>query len=108
MADKNRANELESEPPRSDAAGRRAAEREIDEMAASGPKTKWQEPHMPAAGDPVTELERKGLDLLGRSSVRDGAISGVSDPTAGERAELELHEDHGAAELDQEGGSPAE
>lgn len=81
---------------------------EIDAMATSGPKTKWQEPHMPAAGDPVTELEREGLNLLGQSSVRDGAISGVSDPTATERTEQALNEDRPAARLDEEGGSPAE
>lgn len=30
----------------------------------------------------ATEVEREGMDLLGRSSVRDGAIDGVSDPSA--------------------------
>ena len=30
----------------------------------------------------ATEEEREGMDLLGRSSVRDGAIPGVSDPSA--------------------------
>ena len=30
----------------------------------------------------ATETEREGMDLLGRSSVRDGAIAGVSDESA--------------------------
>ena len=30
----------------------------------------------------ATEVEREGMDLLGRSSVRDDAIAGVSDPSA--------------------------
>ncbi|HEU4628362.1 MAG TPA: hypothetical protein VFS08_01410 [Gemmatimonadaceae bacterium] len=30
----------------------------------------------------ATETEREGMDLLGRSSVRDGAIPGVSDESA--------------------------
>ena len=30
----------------------------------------------------ATDVEREGMDLLGRSSVRDGAIDGVSDPSA--------------------------
>ncbi len=30
----------------------------------------------------ATEVEREGMDLLGRSSVRDGALEGVSDSTA--------------------------
>lgn len=54
------------------------SEDEIDRMARSGGRTEWQEPTAPAAGDPLTEDELRGLDLLGRSSVRDGAIEGVS------------------------------
>jgi len=30
----------------------------------------------------ATEVEREGMDLLGRSSVRDDAIAGVSDASA--------------------------
>ena len=30
----------------------------------------------------ATEVEREGMDLLGRSGVRDDAIAGVSDPSA--------------------------
>jgi hypothetical protein len=47
-------------------------------MARRGPKSQWVEADAPAAGDPVSEDERRGLDLLGRSSVRDEAIPGVS------------------------------
>lgn len=61
---------------------RQREDREIDEMALRGPKSEWQEPTAPAAGDPVTEEELKGMDLLGRSSVRDGAIAGVGEPSA--------------------------
>ena len=43
----------------------------------------------------ATEVEREGMDLLGRSSVRDGAIDGVSDPV--QRADL-------SAEGDDRGG----
>ena len=39
----------------------------------------------------ATEAEREGMDLLGRSSVRDGAIDGVSDPVR--RADLSAERD---------------
>jgi len=51
---------------------------EMDRMATSAPKSDWVEPTAPAAGDPVTEDERRGLDLLGHESERGGAIPGVS------------------------------
>jgi hypothetical protein len=57
-------------------------EHEIDEMALRGPKSKWQEADAPAAGDPVSEDERRGMDLLGRASVRGGAIAGVGEASA--------------------------
>ena len=53
---------------------------EIDEMALRGPKSEWQERTAPAAGDPVSEDELKGLSILGGSSIREGALPGVSDP----------------------------
>jgi hypothetical protein len=56
------------------------AEREIDRMATSGGKTAWAQGSDPAAGDPLTEEELKGLTILGGSSLRDDAIAGVSDP----------------------------
>jgi hypothetical protein len=42
------------------------------------------EPRQTSAGTEreATEVEREGMDLLGRSSVRDGAIAGVSDASA--------------------------
>lgn len=61
---------------------RQREDRAIDEMALHGKKSEWQEPSAPAAGDPVTEEELRGMDLLGRSSVRDGAIPGVSEASA--------------------------
>lgn len=42
----------------------------------------------------ATEVEREGMDLLGRSSVRDGAIDGVSDPV--QRADLSAEADDSA------------
>jgi hypothetical protein len=45
-----------------------------------GHKTKWVEPHAPSADDPLTPEEMEGHNLLGKASVRGGAIPGVSDP----------------------------
>lgn len=60
-------------------------DREIDRMALDGTKTKWQEPTAPAASDPVSDDERRGLNILGQSDPRgDGAINGVSDPNPGD------------------------
>jgi len=57
-------------------------EDEIDRMALEGGKTEWQERSAPAAGDPVSDDERRGLNLLGLNDPRgDGAIEGVSDAT---------------------------
>jgi len=53
---------------------------ERDEAALQGHKSKWQEANAPAAGDPVSEDELNGLSLLGGSSLRGGALPGVSDP----------------------------
>ena len=52
---------------------------DIDAEALRGGRTSWQESTDPAAGDPITEEERRGQNLLGRSDVRDGAIWGTSD-----------------------------
>ena len=43
-----------------------------------------REPRETTAGTEreATNVEREGMDLLGRSSVRDGAIAGVSDASA--------------------------
>ena len=57
-------------------------EREIDEEALSEPRSDWQERSEPAAGDQLTPAELRGMDLLGRASVRNGAIEGVSEPSA--------------------------
>jgi hypothetical protein len=61
---------------------RAALDREIDHLAMRGPKSVWQESSEPAAGDPPTREELAGIDLLGRNSVRGGAIEGVSEASA--------------------------
>jgi hypothetical protein len=61
---------------------RAALDREIDDLAMRGPKSVWQEASEPAAGDPPSREELAGIDLLGRSSVRDDAIAGVSEASA--------------------------
>jgi hypothetical protein len=58
---------------------------EIDRMALDGERSAWQERTAPAAGDPVSDDERRALNLLGQSDPRgDGSINGVSDPNAGD------------------------
>ena len=53
--------------------------REIDRMALEGGKSEWQERSAPAAGDPVTDAEKKGLNILAQADPRgDGALEGVS------------------------------
>src|SRR5205085_2174553 len=60
-------------------------DKEIDRMAREGGKSEWQERSAPAAGDPVTDAERKGLNLLGQSDPRgDGSLWGVGDPNGGD------------------------
>lgn len=49
-----------------------------DRAARAGGKSEWMQRTDSAAGDPPTKEERDGMDLLGRSEVRDGAIPGVS------------------------------
>ncbi|GJG85407.1 hypothetical protein tb265_05880 [Gemmatimonadetes bacterium T265] len=64
---------------------RRDRDREIDRLALDGTKTEWQEASAPAASDPVSDDERRGLNVLGQSDPRgDGAIGGVSDPNEGD------------------------
>ena len=59
---------------------RRDREREIDRLALEGPKSAYQERTAPAAGDPVSDDERRGLNLIGKNDPRgDGAIGGVGD-----------------------------
>ena len=60
-------------------------ENEIDRMAREGPKTEWQERSAPAAGDPVSDDEKRGLNMLGQSDPRgDGSLYGVGDANAGD------------------------
>lgn len=58
---------------------RRDDAREIDRMALEGEKSEWQERSAPAAGDPVSDDEKRGLNILAQSDPRgDGALEGVS------------------------------
>ena len=61
--------------------------REIDRMALDGSKSAYQERTAPAASDPVSDDERRGLNILGQSDPRgDGSINGVSDANEGDVA----------------------
>ena len=57
-------------------------EDEIDRMAREGPKSEWQERSAPAAGDPVSDDEKRGLNLLGLPDERDEPLTA---PREGER-----------------------
>ena len=60
-------------------------EDEIDRMAREGGKTEWQERSAPAAGDPVSDDEKRGLNVLGLSDPRgDGSLHGVGDANPGD------------------------
>ena len=64
---------------------RRDDAREIDRIAREGGKSEWQERSAPAAGDPVSDEEKRGLNILAQSDPRgDGALQGVSDANAGD------------------------
>lgn len=72
-----------------DASGRQDSRqddaREIDRIALDGTRSAWQERTAPAAGDPVSDDERRGLNVMGQNDPRgDGAINGVSDANAGD------------------------
>ena len=60
-------------------------------------KSEWMSESDSAAYDKPTTEELEGLNLLGRSSVRGGAIEGVSDPVAGE-VDLDARRDDEATE----------
>jgi len=51
-----------------------------DAEGKHGWKSKWVESTAPAADDPMSAEEMQGHNLLGNSSLRGGAIAGVSDP----------------------------
>ena len=67
-------------PERAHVAGGPSPLTDTDRDALAGQKSEWQERNAPAAGDPASQAELDGLSLLGGSSLRDGAIPGVSDP----------------------------
>jgi hypothetical protein len=46
----------------------------------AGRKSKWVEDDAPSAGDPISKDEMQGHNLLGNTSLRDGALPGVSEP----------------------------
>src|SRR3954463_5544595 len=60
----------------------RASDRNSARPAESGHgwKSKWVESTAPSADDPMSPEEMQGHNLLGNSSLRGGAIAGVSDP----------------------------
>lgn len=59
--------------------------REIDRMALDGTKSDYQERTAPAASDPVSDDERRGLNIIAQNDPRgDGAINGVSDANEGD------------------------
>jgi hypothetical protein len=60
----------------------RDKDRDADPDAESRPgwKSKWVESTAPSADDPMSPEEMQGHNLLGNSSLRGGAIAGVSDP----------------------------
>jgi hypothetical protein len=51
-----------------------------DPESRPGWKSKWVESSAPSADDPMSPEEMQGHNLLGNSSLRGGAIAGVSDP----------------------------
>ena len=62
---------------------RREDAREMDRLAREGGKSEWVQGSDSAAGDPMTDDERRGLNVLAQSDPRgDGSIEGVSDPKA--------------------------
>lgn len=61
---------------------RASSERDMDREALREPRSDWQERNESAAGGQMTPAELRGMDLLGRASVRNGAIEGVSEPSA--------------------------
>ena len=64
---------------------RRDQDREIDRLALDGSKSAYQERTAPAASDPVSDDERRGLNVMGQSDPRgDGSVNGVSDTNAGD------------------------
>ena len=62
---------------------RREEQDEIDRMALDGKKSEWVSSTDAAAGDPVTDVEKRGLNIIAQSDPRgDGALEGVSDQKA--------------------------
>lgn len=51
-----------------------------DPESRRGWKSQWVESTAPSADAPISAEEKQGHNLLGNSSLRGGAIPGVSDP----------------------------
>lgn len=56
-------------------------DREMERRALQEPNSEWQAASDPPLDAPMSEDELRGIDLLGRASVRDGAIQGVGEPS---------------------------
>ena len=55
----------------------------MSEHKRDNKKSEWIGRNDSAAYDAPTEQELEGLNLLGGTSIRDGAVGGVSDPVVG-------------------------
>jgi hypothetical protein len=55
-------------------------EGDSDPESRRGWKSQWVETNAPSADEPLSDEEKQGHNLLGNSSLRGGAIPGVSDP----------------------------
>lgn len=82
MTDKRRSRTKRGRTSHASGQERERTNRQIDREALAEPKSDWQERSESAAGDRMTPAELRGMDLLGRASVRDGAIEGVGEPSA--------------------------
>jgi hypothetical protein len=68
------------EDRRKDTARRQQIDQKVDALLQPGAKSEWMERSAAAADDPVSDDEKRGLGILGGSSIRGDAIPGVSDP----------------------------
>ena len=65
--------------PENDESGAREGG-QLDAESRRGWKSEWVETNAPSADEPLSDEEMQGHNLLGNSSLRGGAIPGVSDP----------------------------
>jgi hypothetical protein len=69
---------MANENQRDDEGGR--GQSDSDPESRRGWKSQWVEKNAPSADEPLSDEEKQGHNLLGNSSLRGGAIPGVSDP----------------------------